>query len=282
MTVWDQLEPLLAKVQKPARYIGCEDGAYEPDPPRRRCLVAAGLPRHVRDRAAQPGPADPGEIINERSDGAAERGYAPWTDLEAQMRAHGVPLFSVDTHRAAADFDILAFNLSAELTYTNLVNMVDLAGCPVRAADRSAYRPAHRRRRPLHLQPRAHRRVPRLRGARRRRGGCGGDHRGGGGVEGRRQARPPHRGPAGAGWHHRACTCPALRRRLRRRRPARGHRAQRSGGARGGGEAHHRRPRPSGRTRSSRSCRSPRWCTTGSTSRCSGAAPEVAASARPA
>ncbi|MCB1260115.1 MAG: TIGR03960 family B12-binding radical SAM protein, partial [Acidimicrobiales bacterium] len=48
------------------------------------------------------------------------------------------PLFSVDSHRAAADFDVLAFNLSAELTFTNLLNMVDLAGCPVRSADRAA------------------------------------------------------------------------------------------------------------------------------------------------
>ena len=46
------------------------------------------------------------------------------------MRAAGVPLFSVDTHRAAADFDVLAFNLSAELVYTNLLNLVDLAGVP--------------------------------------------------------------------------------------------------------------------------------------------------------
>ena len=62
----------------------------------------------------------------------AERAYAPWTDMEASMRAAGVPLFSVDTHRAAADFDVLAFNLSAELVYTNLLNLVDLAGVPVR------------------------------------------------------------------------------------------------------------------------------------------------------
>lgn len=57
--------------------------------------------------------------------------------MEEQLRTHGVPLFSVDTHRAAADFDLLAFNLSAELTYTNLLNMIDLAGCPVRSADRA-------------------------------------------------------------------------------------------------------------------------------------------------
>ena len=72
------------------------------------------------------------EILNERADAVAERAYAPWTDMEASMRAAGVPLFSVDTHRPAADFDVLAFNLSAELVYTNLLNLVDLAGVPVR------------------------------------------------------------------------------------------------------------------------------------------------------
>ena len=57
--------------------------------------------------------------------------------MEAAMRAAEVPLFSVETSRPAADFDILAFNLSAELTYTNVLNLVDLAGVPVRAADRT-------------------------------------------------------------------------------------------------------------------------------------------------
>jgi hypothetical protein len=156
MTVWNQLEPLLAKVQKPARYIGCEDGAYSPDhhPGAASWLLAypdtyeIGLPNQGLQILA--------EIINERPDGAAERTYAPWTDLEALLRTHDVPLFSVDTHRAAGDFDIMAFNLSAELTYTNLLNMVDL-GCAG---------PADRRRRTLHLQPRADRRLLGLRGPR--------------------------------------------------------------------------------------------------------------------
>ena len=81
------------------------------------------------------------EILNERPDAVAERAYAPWTDLEALLRRHGLPLFSVDTHRPAAEFDVLAFNLSAELVYTNVLNCIDLAGVPVRAADRAAEHP---------------------------------------------------------------------------------------------------------------------------------------------
>ena len=141
MTIWTQLEPLLAKVQKPARYIGCEDGAYEPDHHPGACSWLLAYPDTYEIGLPNQGLQILAEIVNERPDGAAERAYAPWTDLEALMRAEGLPLFSVDTHRAAGDFDILAFNLSAELTYTNLLNMVDLAGCPVRAADRTAGNP---------------------------------------------------------------------------------------------------------------------------------------------
>ncbi len=80
------------------------------------------------------------EILNERDDALAERGYAPWVDMTAEMRAASVPLFSVDTHHDAADFDVLAFGLAAELVYTNVLECLDLAGVPVRAAER---RPEH-------------------------------------------------------------------------------------------------------------------------------------------
>ena len=68
------------------------------------------------------------EILNERDDAVAERAYAPWVDMEAAMRAADVPLFSLENHLAAGSFDVLAFNLSAELVYTNVLNLIDLAG----------------------------------------------------------------------------------------------------------------------------------------------------------
>lgn len=136
-SIWSQLEPLLAQVQKPARYIGCEDGVF----------VAEHSPDKVAWLLAYPDTYEIGlpnlglqilyEILNERPDAVAERTYAPWGDLEALLRDRGLPLFSVDEHRPASDFDILAFNLSAELVYTNVLNLVDLAGCPVRSADRT-------------------------------------------------------------------------------------------------------------------------------------------------
>ncbi len=140
-TVWPQLEPLLPRVQKPARYIGSEDGAKAkfPDPALIGwCFIypdtyEVGLPNQGLQILY--------EIINERPDARADRSYAPWGDLEELMRAEGVPLFSVEHHTPCGEFDVLAFNLSAELTYTNLLNCIDLSGVPVRAEERSEDHP---------------------------------------------------------------------------------------------------------------------------------------------
>jgi radical SAM family uncharacterized protein len=135
-SIWSQLEPILGKVQKPARYIGLEDGAQRPDHDDRKVAWLLIYPDTYEIGLPNQGLQILYEILNERADAVAERSYAPWTDLEAELRARRLPLFSVDTHRPAHEFDLLAFNLSAELVYTNLVNCIDLAGVPVRAADR--------------------------------------------------------------------------------------------------------------------------------------------------
>ncbi|RLE19934.1 MAG: TIGR03960 family B12-binding radical SAM protein, partial [Actinobacteria bacterium] len=135
-SLWPQIEPLLPRVQKPARYIGCEDGMADPQHGEGKVAWLLAYPDTYEIGLPNQGLQILYEILNERSDAVAERTYAPWPDLEAQLRRVGLPLFSVDTHRSAADFDILAFNLSAELVYTNVLNMIDLAGAPVRSADR--------------------------------------------------------------------------------------------------------------------------------------------------
>ena len=137
-SLWPELERVLGEVQKPARYIGCEDGMI--------------VPTHRPDKAAwlliypdtyEVGLPNQGlqilyEIINERPDAVAERAYAPWTDMADVLRSNGLPLFSLDSHRPASDFDILAFNLSSELVYTNLLECLDLAGVPLHADERSS------------------------------------------------------------------------------------------------------------------------------------------------
>lgn len=138
--VWPQLEPLLTKVAKPARYIGLEDGARSPHHAPEKVAWLLSYPDTYEIGLPNQGLQILYEILNERTDAVAERAYAPWSDLEGMLRERNIPLFSIDSHRPAALFDLIGFNLSAELTYTNLLNMVDLAGVPVRSADR---RPEH-------------------------------------------------------------------------------------------------------------------------------------------
>ncbi len=135
-TLWPKIEPLLARVAKPARYIGCEDGAQQPVRQPGQAAWLLTYPDAYEIGLPNQGLQILYEIVNERADGLAERAYAPWVDMEAEMRARGLPLFSVDTHTPASEFDLLAFNLSAELVYTNVLNCIDLAGAPVRSAAR--------------------------------------------------------------------------------------------------------------------------------------------------
>jgi hypothetical protein len=76
------------------------------------------------------------DLLNRRPDVAAERAYAPWGDLEALLRARGLPLVSLESHLPLRDFHVVGFSLQYELTYTNLLNMLELGGIPLRAADR--------------------------------------------------------------------------------------------------------------------------------------------------
>ena len=172
-SLWPRIEPLLAHVEKPARYIGGELGSVEPaeDPGRIAWLLVypdtyeIGLPNQGLQILY--------EILNERPDAVAERAYAPWQDMEALMRANDVPLFSLESHRPAGSFDVIAFNWAAELTATNILNLIDLAGVPVRSADRRAGRSHGARRRALRVQPGADGGLRRRLRARRRRGGRG-------------------------------------------------------------------------------------------------------------
>jgi radical SAM family uncharacterized protein len=135
-SLWPQIERLLLGVAKPARYIGGEQGAQYPE--HRPGTVAWMLlyPDTYEIGLPNQGLQILYEILNERPDAVAERAYAPWVDMEAAMRSAGVPLFSVEQHVAARHFDVMAFNLSAELVYTNVLNLLDLAGVPLHAAER--------------------------------------------------------------------------------------------------------------------------------------------------
>ncbi len=135
-TIWPLLEPILPHVAKPARYIGCEDGAVVPEHAPHKVSWLLTYPDTYEIGLPNQGLQILYELLNERDDAVAERAYCPWTDLASELRSHRLPLFSVESHRPAAEFDVLAFNLSAELVYTNVLECIDLAGIPLHADQR--------------------------------------------------------------------------------------------------------------------------------------------------
>ncbi|MFP5345897.1 MAG: TIGR03960 family B12-binding radical SAM protein [Actinomycetes bacterium] len=135
-SIFDRLEPLLPRVTKPIQYVGGELNATVKD-------WDCGGENTVRWALLYPDAYEVGlpnqglmilyEVINERPDALAERTYAVWPDMEALMREHGVPQFTVDNHRPVGDFDVLGVSFPTELGYTNLLTALDLAGIPLRA-----------------------------------------------------------------------------------------------------------------------------------------------------
>lgn len=138
-SIWPRLEPLLHKVEKPARYIGGEGN-----------LIARehGSAEQAKFLLAFPDTYEIGlpnlglqilyEMLNERAETLAERTYSPWSDLEELMRKYRIPLFSLENHLPADAFDVIGFSCASELVFTNVLNMIDLAGLPVRELDRTA------------------------------------------------------------------------------------------------------------------------------------------------
>jgi radical SAM family uncharacterized protein len=135
-SVFPRLEPLLARVGKPIQYVGGELNSVVKDWASvdvRWCLC---YPDAYEVGQPNQGVAILYEILNEQDWILAERTYAVWGDLEALMREHGVPQFTLDAHRPVANFDLLGFSFATELGYTNMLNTLDLAGIPISAADR--------------------------------------------------------------------------------------------------------------------------------------------------
>ncbi len=135
------LERTLLRVQKPARYTGGEWNSVVKDWDATPQRVALAFPDIYDIGMSNLGLAILYDQINQRPDMLAERVYAPWLDMEAELRTAGAPLFSLETRHALADFDIVGFSLPYEQLYTNVLNMLDLAGLPLRAEDRTAEHP---------------------------------------------------------------------------------------------------------------------------------------------
>lgn len=120
---------------KPARYINSELNSVHRSS-EGRISVALAYPDAYEVGLSNLGLQILYELVNKRDDAVAERVYAPWVDMEAEMRRAGIPLFSLESHRPVASFDLLGFTLQYELTYTNILNMLDLAGIPIFSSER--------------------------------------------------------------------------------------------------------------------------------------------------
>ena len=130
------LERILLRVQKPGRYVGGELNQVVKDWDAVQTRVALAFPDIYDIGLPNLGLAILYDTLNQRADVLAERTYCPWTDMEDAMRGAGIPLYSLETKHAIADFDILGLSLPYETLYTNALNLLDLARIPLFSADR--------------------------------------------------------------------------------------------------------------------------------------------------
>jgi len=136
-----QFEKLLLKVQKPGRYSGGESGSIIKDKEKVDVRFAFCFPDTYEIGMSHLGMKILYSLFNSREDIWCERVFAPWTDFEAVMRENNIPLFALESRDAIKDFDFIGFTLQYEMAYTNVLNMLDLAGLPLKSANRTSLSP---------------------------------------------------------------------------------------------------------------------------------------------
>ena len=131
----------LMSVEKPARYTGGEFNEIVKDHEKMLSSYAFCFPDTYEVGMSHLGMRILYHIINNREKTVCERVFAPWIDMEEQMRSHKIPLFSLETKKPVSDFDIVGFTLQYEMSYTNVLNMMDLSNIPIRREDRNETHP---------------------------------------------------------------------------------------------------------------------------------------------
>ena len=137
----DKLKLLLPRVQKPARYTGGEYNEIKKDKSAVELRIALCFPDTYEIGMSNLGLRILYDTANSMDGVACERVFAPWGDMEEQLRAEKLPLFAIESGDNVCEFDIIAFMLGYELSYTTALNMLDLAGLPLRSKDRAALTP---------------------------------------------------------------------------------------------------------------------------------------------
>lgn len=132
---------ILYKVEKPSRYVGGELNQVVKNPKEVDIRFAFCFPDVYEVGMSHLGTRILYHTINERKDTYCERVFAPWPDMEAQLRENKIPLMSLETKDPLTEFDILGFTLQYEMSYTNILNMLDMAGITYRASERGEDEP---------------------------------------------------------------------------------------------------------------------------------------------
>ena len=136
MTLSDRIESLMATVQKPVRYMGGEFNSVMKNPDEVDVRFAFLFPDTYEVGMSHLGMKILYHAINRRPYAWCERVFSPWVDMADAMRAAGVPLFSLESRTPVSEFDLLGVTLQYEMSFTNVLDALDLAGLPLRAADR--------------------------------------------------------------------------------------------------------------------------------------------------
>ncbi len=126
----------IQEVDKPARYLGGEFQSLRKDWGEVEATICMAFPDLYDIGMSHLGTKIIYGILNKDPRIACERAFAPWIDMEAQLRARGLPLLSLESARPLADFDVIGLSLQYEMTYTNALNILDLSGLALRAVDR--------------------------------------------------------------------------------------------------------------------------------------------------
>ncbi|MBR4057906.1 MAG: TIGR03960 family B12-binding radical SAM protein [Oscillospiraceae bacterium] len=137
----ERLQRILPRVQKPARYVGGEYNQIIKDKAEVRLRMAFCFPDTYEIGMSNLGMRILYGCLNDLPGVWCERVFAPWGDMEDEMRREGIPLWALESGDPVSDFDVVAFSLGYEMAYTNVLNMLDLSGIPLRSADRPGLRP---------------------------------------------------------------------------------------------------------------------------------------------
>jgi radical SAM family uncharacterized protein/radical SAM-linked protein len=138
----DSFEELLTRVEKPARYVAGEQGApRDPRPGPDQVRVALVFPDTYEIGMSHLGLRILRHVLEERGGVFVDLVFSPWTDMEREMRRAGVPLLGHFSRIPVREFDLVGFSLQSELTYTTVLNLIDLAGLPLHAAERGPQGP---------------------------------------------------------------------------------------------------------------------------------------------